>query len=327
MKEQKCSLFTNYSEEERGDIFFSTTWCRDRLFSSDNNSEIISVYDTFRSTDELFQWMRDRPKGRAEIFEIEGNKEVIVVIPTADFEGKYAKECRENIFKGLHIIFVESGYPKDPYFNYSHSCNIGIKTALKYNPKWIVVSNDDMYKIDDVERLKRELRALDNKMIYVVFTKPSRYHSIPDNFGRPRITRKILFSLLPKRRIQIKAEKKIGINNFPSPSFRYHIFFYKRGYRYLSIADFGIFSSEFIKHSGCTLFDEIFVTGGEDNDLSLRLSMFSERHAIIEYRIGDYMGSSLGKGVARHLRNVLNLCYLEYKIENEMDGLSRSILQ
>ncbi|MEM3860085.1 MAG: hypothetical protein QW478_11905 [Candidatus Micrarchaeaceae archaeon] len=83
--------------------------------------------------------MKERPKGRAEIIEVEGDKEIIVVIPTADFNGKYAKECRENIFKGLHIIFVESGFPKDPYFNYAHNCNVGIKKAMEYNPKWIVV--------------------------------------------------------------------------------------------------------------------------------------------------------------------------------------------
>ena len=45
--------------------------------------------------------MRERPKGVANIHEFEGDKDIIVVIPTADFNGKYAKECRENIFKGL----------------------------------------------------------------------------------------------------------------------------------------------------------------------------------------------------------------------------------
>ena len=35
--------------------------------------------------------MKERPKGIANIHEVEGNKDIIVVIPTADYNGKYAK--------------------------------------------------------------------------------------------------------------------------------------------------------------------------------------------------------------------------------------------
>jgi len=52
--------------------------------------------------------MKERPKGVPWIREVSDQKDIIVVIPTANFNGKYANECKENIFKGLHIIFVES---------------------------------------------------------------------------------------------------------------------------------------------------------------------------------------------------------------------------
>lgn len=36
-------------------------------------------------------------------------KDIIVVIPVTDFNGKYMKVYRDEIFKDLHMIFVESG--------------------------------------------------------------------------------------------------------------------------------------------------------------------------------------------------------------------------
>ncbi|MEM4068155.1 MAG: hypothetical protein QXV17_14990 [Candidatus Micrarchaeaceae archaeon] len=142
----KCTLFSKFSREEKIDIFFSTTWCRDRLFTSENSNDILKFYDTFSSREELIQWMKERPKGRAEIIEVEGDKEIIVVIPTADFNGRYAKECRENIFKGLHNVFVEGGFPKAPRFNYARNCNVDVKKAAEYDPKLVAVSIDDMIK-------------------------------------------------------------------------------------------------------------------------------------------------------------------------------------
>ena len=50
--------------------------------------------------------MKKKPKGVLIVDEVEGDKEIIVIIPTADFDVKYAIECRDNIFKGLYIAFV-----------------------------------------------------------------------------------------------------------------------------------------------------------------------------------------------------------------------------
>jgi len=52
--------------------------------------------------------MKERPKVHYDIIEVEGNKDIIVVIPTADFNEKFAKACRDDIFKGLHMIFMQS---------------------------------------------------------------------------------------------------------------------------------------------------------------------------------------------------------------------------
>ena len=87
-------------------LFFSLVDYRNNYFASDNPDKIIEFYNGFEDCDQLIQWMKERPKGVNTIYEVEGDKDIIVVIPTADFNGKYARECRENIFRGLHIVFV-----------------------------------------------------------------------------------------------------------------------------------------------------------------------------------------------------------------------------
>ncbi|MEM3593018.1 MAG: hypothetical protein QXW67_03960, partial [Candidatus Micrarchaeia archaeon] len=105
-----------------------------------------------------------------------GNKDIIVVIPTADFNGRYAKACRDEIFKGLHMIFVESGGKGDFYFNFAHNCNVGIKKALEYSPKWIILSNDDMHKIDDISVLVEQLKIVNNEEYGAVFFNPPHFY-------------------------------------------------------------------------------------------------------------------------------------------------------
>jgi hypothetical protein len=334
MKEQKCSLFTNYSKEERSDLFFSTTWCRDRLFSSENKEDIMKVYDTFHSRDELIQWMKERPKGRVKIFEIDGNKEVVVVIPTADFEGRYAKECRQSIFKGLQIIFVESGYPKDPYFNYSYSCNTGIKRALKYNPKWIVVSNDDMFKIDDTSVLLNALRGKDENVLKSVFTHPSKYHSIPVCNGRPRIIvgslGEFLYLFLTRKiNMQIylftkKIARRFNAKWFFAPNKDlYRKIFYSETRCYVLTSDFSILSGKWAKELNGEIFDETYLNGVEDWDLSLQICGERKDYDFIDYRIGDLVGGTIGGYVDnRTLRDSANMIYFDSRVN---ENFSRKV--
>ena len=187
---KKCPI--TFSEFPK---FFSLVDYRNNYFTSDDPNRIIEFYNGFENRDQLIQWMRERPKGIANIHEVEGDKDIIVVIPTADFNGKYARECRENIFKGLHMVFVESGEVPDCYFNYAHNCNVGIRIAMVYNPKWVVVSNDDMHKIDDISILNNELKKLDPESLSMVYLFEAHYHSVTSRFSEARLTRNYFSSL------------------------------------------------------------------------------------------------------------------------------------
>ncbi|MCL6090742.1 MAG: hypothetical protein M1393_06865 [Candidatus Thermoplasmatota archaeon] len=297
-------------------LFFSLVDYRNNYFTNNDPEKIIEFYGGFENRNQLIQWMKERPKGVNYIHEVEGDKNIIVVIPTADFNGKYATECRKNIFKGLHIVFVESGGRSDFYFNSAHNVNVGVKKAMEYGPKWIVFSGDDMYKIDDISILVSELMSLDHKKYKTVFTEPSKYHSIPCKLSKPRLTRNLLFMLLGKDRwMQLKLEKKFGVQYFLPPKNGYWRLFFGKGISMISIADFGIFSSEFINGGGL-FFDEVYINSADDMDLSLRVNKLHD-FKVIKFKIGDYMGSTLGTDARRHLMEIAGLSYFNSIVEKD----------
>lgn len=324
---RKKSLVCNNKDAQ----FFSLVDYRNNYFTSNDPNKIIEFYNSFENREQLIQWMKERPKGIANIYEVDGEKDIIVVIPTADFHGKYARECRENIFKGLHIIFVESGEIPDPYFNYAHNCNVGIRKAMEYNPKWVVVSNDDMYRLDDVNVLRRELQdiiGLNFPLILANHQKKGLY--VSKDMLLVKITG--ILKLLHKRLhawLAIPPEMPLYSKNFyyhftdyrPESS-KYKlskIFFRDQIIPFVNLNAFGIFSGEFLENYKNDVFDETFINGFEDIDLSLRLELeYGIKY--VNYNIAGYEGSTIGnsndplKFRSRHLRDIANYMYIDSKL-------------
>ena len=131
------------------------------LYTSKRIDELLKFYEQFDSAEALVRWMRNRPSENMRIYEQVGSKNIIIVIPTPDADGAHAAFCK-GFYAGFHIIFVESN---GRYFNFARSCNLGIKLALKYNPDWIIISNDDVKKIDEPAILKTELGKLQGRKL------------------------------------------------------------------------------------------------------------------------------------------------------------------
>lgn len=295
-------------------LFFSLVDYRNNYFTSHDPNKIMEFYNGFNNRNQLIQWMKERPKGVSEIHEVDGNKNIIVVIPTADFNGKHAIECRDNIFKGLHVIFVESGEFPDPYFNYAHNVNTGIKKAMEYDPKWVVVSNDDMYRIDDISILISQLSEIDNNKYFVVYALASTHHTVSSVISRPRITRTILFKLIGKnRRLQLVLENRFSINYFLISLGGYMSLFFKkeREITIISIGDFVIFSSKLLNYWP-TLYDETFINASEDSELSFRIALKVRNKKIIGYRIGSYIGGTFSDHTTRRLHEIASLSYFDF---------------
>ena len=309
-----CPLNLSVSE-----LFFSLVDYRNNYFTSDDPNKIIEFYNGFENRDQLIQWMKERPKGVASVLEVDGDKDIIVVIPTADFNGKYAKECRDNIFKGLHIVFVESGEVPDQYFNYAHNCNVGIKKAMEYNPKWIVVSNDDMYKIDEVKILKNELSKIKNADI--IYTKPSNYHSTPMKIVKPNYLYQLYLRSTKCGKEYLAICKRFGIQYFPVGAELFKSIFYKKKLRYVELRSFMIFSSTFIKKENNRIFDEVFLNQTEDTDLAFRLTINYIKSFRVDYEVGNFKGSTFGTKSDRSLRSLASLTYFTAKWEKKLNEI------
>lgn len=296
--------------------FLSLVDYRNNYFTSDDPNKVIEFYNGFENRDQLIQWMKERPKGVANIHEVDGDKDIIVVIPTADFNGNYARVCRDIIFKGLHIIFVESAEIPDPYFDGAHNVNVGIKKAMEYNPKWIVFSNDDMYYIDDVEILKAELAKLKN--VDIVYTTQSSYHSTPMQIVIPNIFFYLYLRLTGYGKSYVSICKRFSIRYFPIGVGLIRSLVFKHRLKYIELQSFAIVSAKYIKRECYKIFDETFINQAEDTDLSLRIMINGVKTVRINYEIGSYVGSTFGINNSRKLRSLASLTYLSVKWERKL---------
>lgn len=290
-------------------------------FLSKEINKLLLFFASFQNREELISWMHDRPKSHPDIKIVDGNDLAVVVIPTSNINSYRAINCRDSVFKGIRQIYVESQKPVDHYFNYSHNVNIGVKAAMKFNPEWIIISNDDVILMDKPESLLNGLRDSDSNTINTLFTDPpGLYHSFPRFIGSPNYLYGVInkFSYNNNRKIRYKLWKQFEVQYIDALQQGALGFLSRRTYRkikpHLLTGSFTILSSKFVSEQKDVL-DETFINGGEDTDLSLRLYETPNKIGTIKYRIGDMIGASLGNGWDRIIRNVSNEAYLSYKIE------------
>ena len=301
-----------------------------RLYNSRDPNDIIKFYDNFNTPEELIEWSRNRPHGRAKIYTVRGDTDIVVVIPTADRHGEYAKNCENEIFKGQQIVFVESGGRGDPYFNYARNCNIGLKYALRYKPKWVILSNDDVYKIDDFLDLSEKLKILSPAALDSVFisAEPDNYHSFLLKVVKRNALSKFInkiFKLNPRYSEKlldkfgvkyVTISNRIGLKKrILRPLLRF-IEYPLPTIKTINIGDFGIFSSKFLKTKK---FDEVFINDYEDVDLSLQIKKYCK----IKFRLGSKRGTILGQNEKRNLMDVISNVYFNYKILSMLKSTNR----
>ncbi len=287
-------------------------------FVSPDARQVARFYEHFRSREELFDWMRHRPASAPQLREIPGNRDVVVVVPTADFSGPMAAHCRDFVFRGLHLIFVESPTRPDPFFNYSSYYNAGIRRALERGARWVVISGDDVLGVDAPEKLLDGLARTDPTRFDSVFTRPSGYyHSVESQLGRERWTRRLAFSTSSGRRAALALERRFFVTLHSPRARGLDTLFFRPGYRYWSMASFGIFSPTYLAPLDPP-FDPVFGSAGsEDIELCLRVNRRPERIAFVDYRISERVGGTAGKSDARRLREVAGKAYLNHVLREQ----------
>ena len=233
---------------------------------------------------------------------------------------------------------MESGSPNDPYFNYAHNCNNGIKIALKYNPKWIVISNDDMIEVDDVDMLRRELMDLPDD-VYFSFARQGWQMVVDWNLGKVNFLGRISFLLTPRRgkllylakilelRQKFEIEYVLVRSKFTMTRW-FEILYSKTKESFTNSGFFNVIRSTYIRNLAGPLFDETFINGIEDIDLYFRISRNKIKTADINYRIENLIGKSLGSGIKRSIKEICNETYFNqktFKNENFQSGYLKKI--
>lgn len=291
------------------------------LYTSKNLNDIYNFYMQFSTREELFDWSKRRTFNPPKLYDInkEANNDVIFVIPTIDYNSTFAKYDRDILYPNQHIIFAESG--NDKFFNFARNCNYAIKEALKYNPKWIIVSNDDMKKVDDVSILISNLKNIDNEKTDFVMTPNSNNYFTKIFIANPTFafyTRMALSSTLKYvNLIKNRFNNKVEIVNFNGNNWmknlKLSVAFKPIYYIPAMQGAFIISSSNFIRQNGEKLYDEIFINGHEDTDLFWNVYKNKNTIENINYNIYAYDGSSFGTKYDRYFKSFISMFYFEDK--------------
>jgi len=278
----------------------------EKLYISDKLDDIYKIYERF-SKEEIIDWMRNRPKAKMDILEVEGDKEVVVIIPTADFNGQLAKHARE-VFKGLHMIFVQS---KGPLFNYAKSVNESIRYAKnKYMPKWFIVSNDDVIWAESPNKLIDSLTTVSNNVDLVMVYPPGKAHTKKVSLISPK---DYVFSIMRLYTIVSKTSWVKAYNKFLKYRKKFGIKYWLAMHPILMNLKFGIEEKYDFLYCGsfCIVkdqpFDENFINGVEDVALSMTSTI-----QLINYKIEFRSGATLGDNELRVVKNLINFIYLNW---------------
>ncbi len=290
------------------------------LYVSNDFNDVIKFYNYFANKSSIIDWMKNRPKMKPNLIEYFSNTDdyAIVVIPTINSNGRWAG-IDKKIFKNLHIIFAENKNQKpNKYFNYAFSVNTAIKRALEYNPTWIIISNDDMFKVDSISQLIKELRNSEN-YDSLFFPKSETYS---DNVVMAKaefqnLIRQFFYWRKSYKNIINKFKIKFEILNFKEHGFIYKHFIYRQVIKIPHHqGNFIVLNSKFINSidSKGKVFDETFINGHEDTWLSYKY-LQNCNFKLSNFNIGRYIGSSLGNGVTRAFREIANEIYFESLLE------------
>jgi hypothetical protein len=286
---------------------------------SSNIHEILEFYDSFIDRHELTEWIKDVPKSHPKLEEV-GNldSEIIVVIPTPSIEHKLSRNCQNAIFKGLKIVF---SIDNSIYFNLSRSYNYGAKLlSNKKGIRWVIFSNVDMTLIDSPDKLMNELDDMTGEPSFC-YAKGEGSHSYPIRVGEYTKLRNIAFNTTGKiRRIRATLERKYLIHiNAEEEGNYFARKFVRRDKSMLNFGDFFIFSNDLLKRYNYEPFDERYLNGMEDIDLSMRLYNDLKQNSIrsIDYRIGSMKSAVRGRGIIRTFRNIPSLAYFNEKFEDQ----------
>ena len=252
---------------------------------------------------------------------IDGDRHSIVVVPTANLVSplfsRFVESIRCNTDPVPAIVAVESSGSE---FRFASSMNTGIKEAMKFSPKYLVLSNDDITftkgwlpslvsSFDSVEQLGCAIPKIivpnGSKIEGITFVRQwSEVLLLKVSYPfLPNIVRQEIISRITELGSTVRKRLTAELENL-TPSSR-------RGLIAVS-QPLSVFPSSILK--SLNMFDEEFLNGEEDFDLSIRLYSIGLKAAVQLNSIGMHESSVTGgRGWTQptlHYNAYLNLIHL-----------------
>ena len=312
----------------------------EKLYDKNDVSDLALFLNSFNSVNELIQFIHNRPRAPISIYieNVDAGNDIIMVVPTPDFKDNRTQQFIKN-FRDYKIIFVVSS---GIYFNFSISMNAGIQEALKFNPEWIGLSNVDISPITNTSQIRPIIRSHEPSVLIPRIFLPNgkkqrcaclirtgkhvnyvlrKLHFL-SKFLPVELRGQFLVSALSIARKHEIIRYMTILNRYQEPYTRLHSIFLK------------IFFSIFHLHTLCFTniqpisfvhsvilreykFDEDFINGGEDTELSIRMLRNGVSFREIEYDVAREVGVYLGKSEVRLMRNsVIEVLVLGTKLND-----------
>jgi len=286
-------------------------------FMSGNTEDILKFYDSFSDRSELIRWAHHLPKSTptVSIF-CDQESEIAVVIPTPSTDHPLALNCRNKVFKGFKIVF---SVDNSNLFNLSRSYNTG-SLSLKHdqNIRWVIFSNVDMLEKDPPDKLVEELNRI-NGDVKFCYAREDGSHSYSLRIGEYTYLRNVAFALSGRtRRTRKMLDDKFSIHINAEDNRHFFTRRFVSNYKeIINFGDFFIFSVDLLKDYNYAPFDENYLNGMEDIDLSFRIfeDLGVGQMAAINYSIGSMESGIRGRSLARVLRSIPSVAYFNEKME------------
>lgn len=317
---------------------------KEELYEKLSTKNFLDFYNSFRSVKDLIEFITSRKRPEVRIFKLESkvDTEITAVIPIKSIESQNVKTLTKKL-DGFNIIYVESS---GPFFNFSYSMNVGIREAILLNTKYIMLSNDDIFPIESAEKLQRSVMQngiakdvlIPSIMNGLSFLSPKQKIFNQSWLIKRIVSNNILSHLNPSQISKLSRLYlgKIKMYNLPE-ILKYIIIrendpLFDKNYLKLishgmnlaitkftiplveinNIQPISIIRSDLLKNE---MFDEAFISGGEDTDFSVRLSIKGARVGYLKERFQNIGGYSMGNSIDRILKNTIpEILVLGYKL-------------
>ncbi|MGC8618584.1 MAG: hypothetical protein ACP5UZ_07640, partial [Thermoplasmata archaeon] len=131
------------------------------------------------------------------------------------------------------------------------------------------------------------------------------------------LRRGVLLTIKGKRETErLSLEKKFGIRYVTGSTLWPYRLIYRPVTQVMYTGSFGIFSSALVRKYWSKMFDETYINGAEDIDLSWRIKQDGIEMKCVDYRVGDIIGGTIGPyNFKRRAQGIVNDCYLNLKVD------------